>query len=153
MKKIYGIILVALAMIAAPAIAYCDNVNIGELVDNYKHATDLQRTELENNFIGKRASASGVVENVGRYDFFDISNDTGGVYYKVLTLQQNTENMIPYQIIFLYKDTDKDKLKDINRGEEITREGNIIKIIDERLQIAVWIYDGELTQRERDLFK
>ena len=151
MKRIFGIILIALAMISIPAIAYCENVNIAEFVDNYKHATDIQRQELENNFIGRRASGSGTVENVGEYDFFDISNDTSGKYYKVLTEQRETANKIPYQIIFLYKD--KDKVRDINRGEQIEREGNITKIVDERLQIAVWIYDGELTQREKDLFK
>jgi hypothetical protein len=91
------------------------------------------------------------VENVGQYDFFDISNDTGGIYYKVLLQQQATPNKIPYQIVLLYKD--KESVKDINRGQAMEKEGNIFKIVDERLQIAVWIYNGELTDRERQLFK
>ncbi|MBI5124065.1 MAG: hypothetical protein HZA72_01440 [Candidatus Omnitrophica bacterium] len=151
MNKIFGIILIALMALSISSIAYCEKVDMAELVDQYKHATDLQRDELTKQFTGKRITGSGIVENVGEYDFFDISNDTGGKYYKVLTRQQETPNKVPYQVVFLYKD--KDKVRDIDRGEPIEKEGNIIKLEDERLQIAVWIYDGELTSRERDLFK
>ena len=62
-----------------------------------------------------------------------------------------TANKVPYQIVFLFKE--KDRVRDINKGEEIKKEGNIMKIIDERLQIAIWIYYGELTSKELDLFK
>lgn len=138
-------------ILLAATLGYCADFNIDEVVDQYKHATDLQRQELEKHFIGKRISTGGTVENVGRYDFFDISNDTGGVYYKVLLRQQMTQNNVPYQIVFLYKD--EKSVIDINRGQALEEEGNIIKIVDERLQIAVWIYNGELTERERLLFK
>lgn len=148
MKKIISI---ALLILLLASLSYCQTINIEELVDQYKHATDLQRQELEKNFIDKRIAAGGTIENVGEYNFFDISNDTGGIYYKVLTLQKVTANKVPYQIIFLYKD--KESVGSLNRGEEIQKEGNIVKIVDERLQIAVWIYNGELTERERELFK
>jgi len=148
MKKIFSI---AVMILSIASFGYCADVNIGELVDQYKHATDLQRQELEKNFTGKPISVSGTVDNVGQYDFFDISNDTGGVYYKVLLQQQTTQNSVPYQVVLLYKD--KDAVKDINRGQAIEKEGNIVKIVDERLQIAVWIYNGELTEREKELFK
>lgn len=151
MNKIIGIILIALTALAISSAGYCEKIDMAELVDQYKHATDLQRDELTKQFTGKRIAGSGIVENVGEYDFFDISNDTGGKYYKVLTRQQETASKAPYQVVFLYKD--KDKVQGINRGEPIEKEGNIIKLEDERLQIAVWIYDGELTSRERDLFK
>lgn len=148
MIKIFSIFLIVLL---AASLGYCADVNIAELVDQYKHATDLQRQELEKNFIGKRTTGSGTIENVGEYDFFDIINDTGGKYYKVLTLQKETANKVPYQIVFLFKD--KDRVRDMNRGEMIEKEGSIMKVVDERLQIAVWVYEGELTSRERDLFK
>ena len=148
MKKIFSLLVIILL---AANLAHSAEVNIGELVDQYKHATDLQRQDLENNFIGKRITASGVIENVGEYDFFDITNDTGGKYYKVLALQQETANKVPYQIVFLFKD--KSRLVDLNRGEPIEKEGSIMKILDERLQIAVWIYEGELTSKELNLFK
>jgi hypothetical protein len=145
------IILLSAIILSIAAFGYCADANIGELVDQYKHATDLQRQELEKNFIGKSISAGGTVENVGQYDFFDISNDTGGKYYKILLQQQETANKVPYQVVFLYKD--KDSVRDINRGQAMEKEGNVVKIVDERLQIAVWIYNGELTDRERQLFK
>ncbi len=148
MKKIF---LMSMIVLLAASCAYCANLTIKEVVDQYKHATDLQRRELEKSFTGKRISVSGTVENVDQYDFFDITNDTGGIYYKVLLQQQLTLNMVPYQIVLLYKD--KDTVRDINRGQALEREGNIIKIVDERLQIAVWLYNGELTERERELFK
>ena len=138
-------------VLLAASLGYCADVNIGELVDQYKHATDLQRQDLESNFIGKRITVNGTIDNVGEYDFFDVTNDTGGKYYKILLQQQETVNKVPYQVILLYKD--KDRIKDMNRGEEIKKEGNIIKIVDERLQIAVWIYDGELSSKELNLFK
>ena len=147
-KKIFSLFVTILLVASS---GYCADVNIGELVDQYKHATDLQRQELEKNFIGKKISAVGTVENVGQYDFFDISNDISGIYYKVLLQQELTQNKIPYQIVFLYKD--RDAVKDIDRGQAMEKEGNIVKIVDERLQIAVWIYNGELTDRERQLFK
>lgn len=150
MKKIAGIFMI-LFILSIVSAGHCEKIDIGELVDQYKHATDLQRQDLEKKFIDTRISAAGTVENVGEYDFFDISNDTGGKYYKVLTLQQETANKVPYQVIFLYKDAES--VRNISKGETIEKEGNLVKIIDERLQIAVWIYDGELTSREKDLFK
>jgi hypothetical protein len=148
MRKIISLAVIILSIVS---IGYCADINIGEVVDQYKHATDLQRQELEKSFIGKKISTGGVVENAGEYDFFDISNDTGGKYYKVLLKQQETANKVPYQVVFLYKD--RNSVKDINRGQTLEKEGNIVKIVDERLQIAVWIYNGELTDRERELFK
>ena len=148
MMRIFSLCMVILSI---ASFSYCADVNIGELVDQYKHATDLQRQELEKNFIGNKISVSGTVENVGQYDFFDVSNDTGGIYYKVLLQQETTQNKVPYQVVLLYKD--KESVKDINRGQAMEKEGNIVKIVDERLQIAVWIYNGELTDRERQLFK
>lgn len=145
------IISLAVIILSIASFGYCADANIGDLVDQYKHATDLQRQELEKSFVGKEISVSGTVENVGQYDFFDISNDTGGKYYKVLLQQQETANKVPYQVVSLYKD--KESVRDINRGQAMEKKGNIVKIVDERLQIAVWIYNGELTDRERELFK
>ena len=151
MTRIYKIIPMIIIALAVCSFGYCETVNMEELVDQYSHATDLQKTELEKHFMGSRIAGSGVVENAGEYDFFDITDDTGGKYYKVLTVQQETMNKVPYQVVFLYKD--KDSVKDISKGQKIEKEGNIVKIIDERLQISVWLYDGELTQKEKELFK
>jgi hypothetical protein len=131
--------------------AHCANITVEELVDQYQHATDLQKRELEKKYIGGMISASGVIENVGEYNFFDINTDTGQQYYRVITRQQDTAAKTTYQIVFMYGNAQK--LKDLSRGEQISREGVIINIVDERLQISVWIYEDELTAKDRLLFK
>ena len=144
-------ILIAVAILFAATSAHCAEVSIGELVDQYQHATDVQKRELEKNFLGKRLTARGTVENASEYNFFDINTDTGEKYYRVITRQQETVGKTPYQVIFIYKD--KDKVRDISRGDTMDKEGTLINIVDERLQIAVWIYVDELTAKDRELFQ
>jgi len=148
MKKLILTIAMVLGM---ASYSYGASISIGELVDQYQHATDLQKRELEKNFIGKTISAGGTVENVAEYNFFDINTDTGQTYYRVITRQQETAAKTPYQVVFMYKD--KEKLKDLSKGEAISKEGIMINIVDERLQISVWIYEDALTSRDRELFK
>lgn len=144
-------ILTAALMLSMVSYSYCANIDIGQLVDQYQHATDVQKQELEKNFMGTRITGRGVIDNVGEYNFFDINTDTGERYYRVITRQQETAGKTPYQVIFIYKD--KDKIKSLSRDESIEKEGTLINIVDERLQISVWIYEDELTSRDRELFK
>ena len=144
-------ILTAAVMLSMVSYSYCANIDIGQLVDQYQHATDVQKQELEKNFIGTRITGRGIIDNVGEYNFFDINTDTGEKYYRVITRQQETAGKTPYQVIFIYKD--KDKIKTLSKDESIEKEGTLINIVDERLQIAVWIYEDELTSRDRELFK
>jgi hypothetical protein len=146
MKKI----LLAAAVIFAMC-SYSYAITVEELVDQYQHATDLQKQDLEKTYIGKRISASGMVDNVAEYNFFDIDTDTGESYYRVITRQQETAGKTPYQIIFMYKD--RSKLVDISRGQTMKEDGILINLVDERLQIAVWIYEDELTAKDKQLFK
>lgn len=132
------------------SLSHCENVDVDMLVDQYAHATDLQKQELETNFLGKPIRVSGKVENVEEYNYFDVTNDVGEKYYKVTTTQQDTEARTPYQVILIYRN--KDQAVDMNRGEEIEKEAVIINLIDERLQIAVWTFVGELTDKDRQLF-
>lgn len=151
MRKIYIFAVVLLATLLMQPVARCEAITMEELVDQYQHATDLQKRELEKNFIGQRITGSGVIENVGEYNFFDINTDTGENYFKVLTRQQETMAKTPYQVVFLYKD--KDRVKDMSRGQRIEKEGIIINIVDERLDIAVWLYEEELTAKDKELFR
>jgi len=146
--KIFSLMMIILSIASS---GHCADMSIGEIVDQYKNATDLQRQELEKNFIGMKIPASGTVENAGEYDFFDAASDTSVKYYKVSLEQQETANKVLYQIVFLYKD--KESVGDINRGQTVEKEGTIVKIVDERLQIAVWIYNGNLTDKEKEIFK
>jgi len=131
--------------------AYSAAMDIDGLVDNFYKATDLQRTQVLKDSLGKEISGSGAVSNVGEYDFFDTANDLGGTYYQVSLTPQKTKNNVPYQLILLFKD--KNRVKDIAKGEKLQKDGQIIRIIDERLQISVWIFCGELTENDKALFK
>lgn len=130
---------------------YAETMDIGGLIDNFYKATDLQRAQILKDNIGKEISAGGKVSNVGEYDLFDTVNDLKGTYYQASTEAQKTGNNVVYQLNFLFKD--KDKAKDINKGENIRQEGRIIKIIDERLQISVWIFCGELAESDKSLVR
>jgi len=54
-------------------------------------------------------------------------------------------------VILLFKD--KESVKDIDKGQSIQKDGKIIKIDDERLQIAVWLLCGDLSEKDKTLFK
>lgn len=131
-------------------LCYAQAMDIAGLVDTFQKATDLQKDQLLKDNLGKEITGSGTVSNAGEYDFFDTVNDFRGTYYQVSLQQQKTKNNTLYQLIFLFKD--KDKVKDINKGQAIQKDGKIIRIIDERLQIAVWIFCGELTESDKALF-
>ncbi|MDD5432533.1 MAG: hypothetical protein PHO70_06085 [Candidatus Omnitrophica bacterium] len=133
------------------ALSYAESPNIQTLVDNFQKSTDLQRSQILKDILGKEISSSGLVSNAGEYDFFDIVDDIKGTYYQVSTDQQKTKNNIPYQIIYLFKD--KDKVKDLDKGTNIQKDGKIVRIEDERLQIAVWILCADLTEKDKALIK
>lgn len=130
--------------------AYCAALSIEELVDNFYKATDLQKEQILKDSLGKEISAGAKVNNAGEYDFFDTNNDVKGTYYQVTTEAQKTKNSVNYQLIFLFKD--KDKAKDVDKGQKIQKDGQVIRILDERLQISVWIFCGELADKDKALF-
>jgi len=129
---------------------YSAGLNIEEVTDNFYKATDLQRDQILKDNLGKEISADAKVTNAGEYDFFDTNSDVKGTYYQITTEPQKTKNNVTYQIIFLFKD--KNKAKDIDKGQRVQKEGQIIRILDERLQISVWIFCGELTDKDKALF-
>lgn len=152
MKKIIGTGAFFLIFIfGITGFSYSAALDIGELVDSFQKATDLQRDQIVKDNSGKEISGQGTVSNVGEYDFFDVTSDIKGIYYQLSLEQQKTKNNVPYQVIFLFKD--RDKVKDIGKGEVFQKDGKIIRIIDERLQIAVWLFCGELTEDDKTLFK
>lgn len=131
--------------------SYCKAMDMDDLVDTFQIATDLQRTQIVKDNLSKEITSRGRVVNVGEYDFFDVTNDIKGIYYQVTTEQQKTKNNIPYQLVFLFKD--RDKVKDIEKGQNIEMNGKIIRINDERLQISLWLFCGDLTENDKALFK
>jgi hypothetical protein len=151
MKKIISCALFLILVFGIYSFSYSEALDIGGLVDSFQKATDLQRDQILKDNLGKEIASGGIVSNAGEYDFFDTVNDFKGTYYQVSLQQQKTKNNTPYQLIFLFKD--KDKVRDINKGQNIQKDGKIIRIIDERLQISVWIFCGELTEADKALFK
>ncbi len=151
MKRILTCAFFLLFTLGVYRLSYSETVDIEGLVDNFQKATDLQREQILKDNLGKEIASSGMVANAGEYDFFDTVNDFKGTYYQVSLEQQKTKNNIPYQLIVLFKD--KDKAKDINKGQFIQNSGKIIRILDERLQITVWIFCGDLTEADKALFR
>ncbi|MDD4899346.1 MAG: hypothetical protein PHT31_01730 [Candidatus Omnitrophica bacterium] len=131
-----------------PCLAQAPDVN--SLVDQFKQATDLKRSEMAKDIFGKDFSTGGIVANVEEYNFFNEKKDLSRQYFRVTTEVQNTTGKTPYQVNFLLKDLNA--VKDIAKGQKIQENGKIIKIIDERLQVALWLYVGELSPEEKELF-
>lgn len=129
------------------SLSYADTV--AELADQYKQATDLKRIEIQNEYFAKTMSVSGIVANVEEYNYFNEKKDLVKKYYRVTTDEQKTANNTPYQVIFLSPDVNS--VKDYKKGQPIEKSGKIIKILDERLQISIWIYDGEITAQEKEM--
>lgn len=152
MKKTIKTCALLLTLIFCNAgLSYAAGTDIAGLVDNFQNATDLQKNQILEDNLGKEFTASGTVGNVGEYDFFDAATDFKGAYYQITLEQQKTKNNTPYQLILLFKD--KDTVKDIDKGQSIQKDGKIIRINDERLQIAVWLFYGSLTESDKTLFQ
>ncbi|MDD5427639.1 MAG: hypothetical protein PHI58_00160 [Candidatus Omnitrophica bacterium] len=130
---------------------FCEDVGIDRLVDRYKNDTDVQKAEVVKEYLGKKISVSGMVNNVSSENTFDVVNDIERNYYKVVTDVENTAAGNPYRAVLIYKN--KDDAAKINKGQKITFSGNIIKITDDRLYISVWLSADELTEHEIGLFK
>lgn len=141
----------SILFLAAGKCSYAETTFIAGLIDNFHKATDLQREQILKDNLGKEVAASGKVSNVGEYDFYDMASDIKGTYYQAVTVPQRTEANVVYQLIFLFKD--KDKAKDINKGQEIRKDCKIIRILDERLQITVWLFYGEMDEGDNALMK
>jgi hypothetical protein len=124
--------------------------SINELVDQFKQTTDVKRPQIMNDFFGRTLQADATVVNVEEYNFFNEKKDEVYKYYRIITEEQKTPNGTPYQVIFLSKDLNN--IKDFKKGQSITKEGKIINIIDERLDISVWLYDGEISAQEKEIF-
>ena len=152
MKYLIYFSLIASAMLSMnPGTSYCGPIEIPQFVDQFKAATDLQRQEMRKSTFNKEAVGSGLVANVDDYDLYDEANDIRWKYYRVTTNVQSSADGTPYRIIVLYKD--KNKVKDINRGQKMETSGNVMKIDDEHMQISVWLHDGPITPGEERVLR
>lgn len=141
----------AFLLFAAVNLSLAQDIGITELVDKYSKDTDIQRAAITGEYLGKNITVSGTVADVRNEDTFDIVNDVKRYYYKVITEPENTPAGNSYRAILIYKD--KAKVENINKGQKITFGGNIIKVLDERLYLSVWLSADDLTPAEKELFK
>ncbi len=152
MKYALRIIFIALFFAgAALSFSYCEELEMEQVVDQFKQATDVQRDELRDFYKDREILGYGTAENVREYNTFDEVNDIERNYYEIITDIQKTPNGNPYKVIFLYKN--KNKVKDIDKGQVIERPAGILRIIDDRLWISVWLYEGEFTPEEKAQFR
>lgn len=152
MRRLPGVIFAALAFTAAvPFFAYSQELEMAQVVEQFRQATDVQRDELCDFYKDKQILGSGTVENVREYNTFDEANDIERNYYEVITNLQKTPQGSPYKVIFLYKS--RDKIKDISRGQIMERRAGILRVIDDRLWTSVWLYEGEFSPEEKAQFK
>ncbi len=151
MKAIFKSLFLALFLLNIFSLpCYPQAGEITNIVDQFKQATDLQREQIKKDNFGKELTGSGIVANAEEYNFFNEKKGLTGKYFRITTVEQKSINNTPYQVNFLFKDLNA--VKDINKGQKIEQTGKIIKIIDERLQISLWLYIGELAAEEKELF-
>jgi hypothetical protein len=152
LKRVAGIFADALLFLFIfTGASFCQDADISLLVDQYDSGTDLQKAAIEREFIGRNISVTGIVSDVKDEDTFDVVNDVKRFYYGVITEVANTAAGNPYRAVLIYKD--KNRVEDINKGQEISFTGNMIKVADDRLYLSVWLSADELTEHERELFK
>lgn len=152
MKYVLRIVLMALLFVTAfCTFSFCEELRMDAIVDQFKEATELQRQELKQYYKDREILGCGIVENVRDYSTFDETNDIERRYYEVISTAQKTQKGNNYRVIFLYKDINK--VKGFNKGQTIERNASILRIIDDRLWISVWLYEGELTAEEKAQFR
>ncbi|MFA5144253.1 MAG: hypothetical protein WC522_08865 [Candidatus Omnitrophota bacterium] len=140
--------LVLLLVLALP-LSYCEVMGVGDLVEKYAKATDVQRRELLNTYQYTEISAAGIIANVMDYPGFDQRTDTSRRYYEVITEKQMTKTGIVYDVMII--DKDKASVDKLSKGEEMRASGALIKIIDNIGSFSVWIYTGELTPEDKSM--
>jgi len=151
MARIFKGMFAAFLFIAMTApCSYCETITIDELVNQFSHATDVQKAQLEKHYRYEKLNVDGIIKNVEPWDTFDEKTDVGRHYFKVVTEPKKTADGIPYEILVFYKN--RDKVKALDKGQEIRLESAYLKIIDQRLIYSVWVYAEDLTPEVKEAF-
>lgn len=151
MKNMICVTAAILSLAGACGDSYCEPMEAEELTDRYYNATDVQRKIFGQKYRAQPVVVSAKVKDVKEEDTFDVVNDVKRRYYKVTTEPQNTPAGNSFSAVIIYKDIDS--VTNIDRGRWMTKEGKLLKVVDDRLFLSVWLYEGELSQKERELFK
>lgn len=106
-------------------------------MDRFYGATQIQRDEIRDMYVGADITAGGIISNVEDSSFFNTSDNVRENYFTVKTLVQNTDLGNPYEAVFFYKD--QNAVKGLGKGERIEKSGKLLKIVDRGLWIYLWI--------------
>lgn len=131
--------------------SYCESIKAEKLVDQFYKETDLEKAHFAQTYKDDKIIVSAEVRDVKEEDTFDVVNDIKRRYYKVVTKTQKTAGDNDYAVILIYKNADK--VRDIAKGQWVTKEGKLLRVVDEGLLLSVWLYEENLTKEERELFK
>ena len=126
-------------------------IDAGNLIDEYNTKTTVQKKEFERECQDKGVSVNGIVADVKKQKTFDITTDTGGLYYTVATEPQKSLRHNSYRVFIVYKD--ENRVNNIDKGQRIEVDGKLLWIVDERLLDSVWIYEEDLTLKEKARFR
>ena len=153
MRKYATIIVMAAIFFSSfvAGLSFCQDIGISRLVDEYNADTDIQKEAIVKKYLGSKITVDGIVKDAKDEKTFDVVNDIERNYYKVITNVNNTTAGNSYRAVLIYKD--KSRVKDLKKGQNISLSGNIIRIVDERFYLSVWISAEPLTNQERELFK
>ncbi|MDD5495648.1 MAG: hypothetical protein PHP46_00940 [Candidatus Omnitrophica bacterium] len=138
-------------LVFSASFSYCLVVEPEIFVDEYNAATDLQRAQMDDQYRYVEMNVSGTIKNVEDWDTFDERTDTSRHYYRVTLDTTASPKGVPYEILIF--SNDKDKVSMLNRGEKMHFTGTFLKIIDQRLLYSIWVYNGELTEEDKVMFR
>lgn len=138
-------------LIFTASFAYCQTVNINDLLKEYNNATEVQKQEVIDTYKYKTIAVSGIIEDVADCASFDERADKPGNYYKVVTKPQMQESGASYYVTIFYKD--KSSVESLVKGQKINTSGVFVKIIDDPGLLSIWVYADELTPEDKVMFE
>lgn len=146
-RAIKNILIAVSLFVFASSFAYCEAIEINDLVEEYNNATGVQKPQIEEKYRYTVFSVSGVIENVEDWNTFDERTDTAGNYYRVIARPQVTASGISYRILVFYKN--KASVESLGKDQEIKTSGSLLKIIDEFGSFSIWIYADPLSPEDK----
>ncbi len=150
MHKATKVIALAVFISAALIVAcYPLGISIADIVSQYRNSTNLQKVQTEKDLMYQKISVSAKVQNVEPWNLFNQQSDTSTYYYKVTTYPQKTADGIPYEILVFYKD--KNEAEAINKDQELSLDGALFRILDQRLIVSVFVFADELTDSDKEM--
>ncbi|MEW5758702.1 MAG: hypothetical protein AB1755_04435 [Candidatus Omnitrophota bacterium] len=143
-------VVAVLFLLTTISIAYCQKIEIPDLVDRFKASTDIQQKTLKEQYRYETMDAKGQVENVVEWKKFDERTDKGQMYYKLITKPQKTSQSNTYTLLLYFKNIDE--VKDMNEGQNIVAECVFLDIADDMDTVSVSLFADDFTKEDKIMF-